>query len=34
MAIMRVSLFEILREVAMGWVPGLEYMLSGLHGLL
>jgi hypothetical protein len=33
MAFMRVSLVQPLCQVAMGWIPALEYMLSGAHGL-
>jgi hypothetical protein len=31
---MRVSLVELLRQAVMGWIPALQYMLSGAHGLL
>jgi hypothetical protein len=34
MALMHVSLVELLREMAMGHILALEYMLSGAHGLL
>jgi hypothetical protein len=34
MSFMRVSLVELLRQAVMGQVPTLEYMLSGVHGLL
>jgi hypothetical protein len=30
----RVSLVELLRQVAMGRILAFEYMLSGAHGLL
>jgi hypothetical protein len=32
MAIMRVSLVELLCRVALGWIPTLKYLLSGTHG--
>jgi hypothetical protein len=31
-AIIRVPLVELLCEVAMGWIPALEYQLSGTCG--
>jgi hypothetical protein len=34
MTLLRVSLVEPLCQAVMGWVPALEYMLSGMHGLL
>jgi hypothetical protein len=34
MMFMRVSLVEPLRQASMGWIPAVEYMLSGVHGLL
>jgi hypothetical protein len=34
MAFMHVSLVELLRQTTMGRVLGLEYMLSGVRGLL
>jgi hypothetical protein len=34
MAFMRVSLVEPLRQAVMGWIPALEYMLSGARWLL
>jgi hypothetical protein len=34
MALMRVSLVELLCQMVMGWLPTLEYMLSGMRGLL
>jgi hypothetical protein len=34
MAFMRVSLVELLYQAAMGWIPTLEYMMSGMRGLL
>jgi hypothetical protein len=34
MTFMRVSLVKLLHQVVMGWVPGLEYMLSDARGLL
>jgi hypothetical protein len=34
MAIMRVSFIESLCQTAIGWIPALEYMLSGMRGLL
>jgi hypothetical protein len=34
MAFMCVSLVKLLRLAAMGWVPSLEYVLSGACGLL
>jgi hypothetical protein len=33
MAFMCISLVELLRQVEMGWIPALEYMLSGARGL-
>jgi hypothetical protein len=29
-----VSLIELPIQTVMGWIPALEYMLSGAHGLL
>jgi hypothetical protein len=34
MAIMHVSLVELLCQAVMGWIIALEYMLSGAHELL
>jgi hypothetical protein len=34
MAFVCVSLVELLCQAVMGWVPALEYMLSGVRGLL
>jgi hypothetical protein len=34
MAFMHVSLVELLCQAVMGWVLVLEYMLSGVRGLL
>jgi hypothetical protein len=34
MAFMRVSLVEPLCQTVMGWIPALEYMLSGACGIL
>jgi hypothetical protein len=34
MTFLLVSLVEPLRQAAMGWIPTLEYMLSGVYGLL
>jgi hypothetical protein len=34
MEIMHVSLVELLCQTVMGWIPALEYMLSGAHGFL
>jgi hypothetical protein len=34
MAFMCVSQVELLCQMVMGWVPTLEYMLSGAHVLL
>jgi hypothetical protein len=34
MVCMRVSLVEASFQTVMGWVPALEYMLSGARGLL
>jgi hypothetical protein len=34
MTLMCVSLFELLRQMAMGWVTTLEYTLLGVCGLL
>jgi hypothetical protein len=32
MVIMRVPLVELLCQVAMGWIPAIDYMLPGVHG--
>jgi hypothetical protein len=34
MALMHVSLLELLCEAVMGQIPALEYILSGAHGLM
>jgi hypothetical protein len=34
MALMSVSLVELLHQVTMRWIPALEYMLSGVRGLM
>jgi hypothetical protein len=34
MALLRVSLVELLCQAATEWIPTLEYMLSGTRGLL
>jgi hypothetical protein len=34
MALMRISLVELLRQAVMGHIPVVEYMLLDVHGLL
>jgi hypothetical protein len=34
MTFMHVSLIELLRQVAMGWIPSLDYILLGARRLL
>jgi hypothetical protein len=34
MAIMRVSMVELLCQTVMGWILALEYLLSGMRGRL
>jgi hypothetical protein len=34
MAPLRVSSVELLCQAVMGWIPAVEYMMSGVHGLL
>jgi hypothetical protein len=34
MLFMLVSMVKLLHQATMGWILALEYMLSGVHGLL
>jgi hypothetical protein len=32
MVIIRVTMVELLCQTVMGWIPALDYLLSGVHG--